>query len=230
MTKRLALVWALSLLSALSVNAGDIAQYVNLGFSADSKYFMFGQYGVLEKGSIPWADSYIVDVSANAFAPKGVKQFYASKAIEPGASALGALLNTLADGLAQQKQYRIDHLISGRLLYVLVDGAEAADALEFRDFQSGRSYKIALTQNAVEKDAAVSSSFSINVTVTEKNGTSKSFTVGDPGFKRAGVKSYHVKQIVLAPDGNSLVFIVQREEQDSHGNNIRYMVESLRLK
>jgi predicted secreted protein len=230
MTKRLALVWALSLLSALCVNAGDIAQYVNLGFSPDSKYFMFGQYGVLEKGAMPWADSYIVEVSANAFAPKGVRQFYASKAIEPGTSPLGALLNTLADGIAQQKQYHIDHLNSGRLLYVLVDGAEAPDTLEFRDFQSGKSYKVALTQSIATVDSKVSSSFSISVTITEKDGKSRSFAAGDPGFKRSGVKAYHVKQILLAPDGNSLVFIVQKEEQDSGGSNIRYMVETLRVR
>jgi predicted secreted protein len=230
MAKRLALVWALFLLVAFAAFAGDIAQFVNLGFSPDSKYFMFGQYGVLEKGNTPWADSYIVDVAANAFAPKGVKQFYASAAIEPGASALGALLNALTESLPQTKLYRIAHLVPGRLLYVLVDGAQPADTLEFRDFQSGRKYTVALTQNASTKETAVSSSFHLDVTILEKDGKSRSMVVGDPGFKRAGVKSYHVKQIILAPDGNSLVFIVAKDEQDSHGSNIRYMVETARVK
>ena len=37
----------------------------------DARYFMFGQYGIAEKSSAPWADTFIVDVPANAFAPQG---------------------------------------------------------------------------------------------------------------------------------------------------------------
>ena len=44
------------------------------------------------------------------------------------------------------------------------------------------------------------------------------------------MKAYHIKQIILAPDGASLVFIVQKEEQDTRGSNIRYMVETVRPK
>ena len=55
MAKRVTLFWALFLLAALGASAGDIAQFVNLGFSADSKYFMFGQYGVSETTSSPFA-------------------------------------------------------------------------------------------------------------------------------------------------------------------------------
>jgi hypothetical protein len=39
-----------------------------------------------------------------------------------------------------------------------------------------------------------------------------------------------MKQIVLAPDGSSLVFVVQKEEQDTQGVNIRYMVETLKVR
>ena len=44
------------------------------------------------------------------------------------------------------------------------------------------------------------------------------------------MKAYHIKQIILAPDGVSLVLIVQKEEQDTSGNNIRYMVDTARPK
>jgi predicted secreted protein len=73
-------------------------------------------------------------------------------------------------------------------------------------------------------------SYNISVGVTEKDGTTRSLTAGDLGYRRSGVKSYHIKQIILAPDGVSLVFIVQKEEQDNSGNNIRYMVETARPK
>ena len=227
MAKRLALGWALILTAAAVAFAGDVAQFVNLGFSPDSRYFMFGQYGILEKNSTPWADAYIVDVPANAYAPRGTKQFTSGQPVEPGTSALGALLIALCDNVAQRKQYHIDHLLSGRLLYVLVDGARAEDVLEFRDFPSGRTYKIALQQSLDPKAGVVHSSFRLAISVTEKDGKLRAISAGNPVISRAGVKGYHIKQIILAPDGNSLVFLIQKEEQDSHGDNVRYMVETV---
>jgi predicted secreted protein len=228
MAKRLALIWAVFLLAALAAFAGDVAQVVNLGFSADSKYFMFGQYGISEKDTTPWAETYIVDVAANNFVRHGAAKSAGTHPVDPGATGLGALLNVLADSLPQKKQFHVDHLITGRLLYVLIDGAQAADTLEFRDFQSGKSYKIALTQSVSTKGTDTSSSFNIAVTVTDKDGRLHTFTAGSPNIARKGVKAYHIKQLILAPDGASLVFIVQREEQDGQGNNVRYMVETAR--
>ncbi len=222
MSRRLALIGALILLAARAVPAGDVAQFVNLGFSNDGTYFMFGQFGVAEKDSSAWADTFIVDVRANAFAQKGLQSFAGTQPVDPGSNGLGALLNTLAVSLPRTKQLHIDHLATGRLLYVLLDGAQAADSLEFRDFQTGRSYKVDLTQTATDAGA----SFSIAVSVTEKDGTAHSFTAGAPSYTRKGVKAYHIKQIILDPDGVSLVFVVQKEEQDGHGANIRYMVET----
>jgi predicted secreted protein len=225
MSRRLALVWALILLAAGVASAGDVAQFVNLGFSKDGKYFMFGQYGVGQRDSAAWADTYIVDVKANVFAPKGTAKFVGTQPVDPGSNGLGALLNALAVSLPRTKQLHIDYLSTGRLLYVLLDGAEAADNLEFRDFQTGRSYKVVLNQTAATDGGA---SFSIAVTVTEKDGTSHSFTAGNPSYARRGVRAYHIKQIILAPDGVSLVFVVQKEEKDTQGSNVRYMVETTR--
>jgi len=226
MSKRLALVWVLLLLAALAASAGDVAQFVNLGFSKDARYFMFGQFGIAEKDSTAWADTFIVDVPANAFAAKGTNRFSGAQPVDPGANGMGALFNALSDSLPRTKQLHVDHLATGRLLYILLDGLQAADALEFRDFQSGRSFKVGLTQAA----SAAGASFSISIAVTEKDGTTHTLAAGDPSFKRTGVKAYHIKQIILAPDGASLVFIVQKEEQDTQGSNIRYMVETVRPK
>ncbi len=229
MAKRFALVGALFLAVASFASTGDIALFVNLGFSSDSKYFMFGQYGILEKNSTPWADSYIVDVRANAYAPRGANRFSSNQPVEPGASAVGALLNTLNDTLAQKK-YRIDHLLTGRLLYVLIDGEQAADTLEFRDFPSGRSYKVSLIQGSGTTGSYPSASFSLAISIVEKDGRTRTLTAGNSSYRRPGVRAYHIKQIILAPDGNSLVFLIQKEEQDSRGDNIRYMVETVRVK
>ena len=229
MAKRFALVGAMFLLASLAAFAGDVAQFVNLGFSSESRYFMFGQFGTVEQDSTPWAESYIVDMAANSFAPRGTRQFTSTQRVDPGASGIGALISVLDDGIAIKKQYHIDHLATGRLLYILVDGEQAADSLEFRDFQTGRSYKVGLTQS-VATNGAVTSSFSIAVTVVEKDGKTRSLTLGDSSYRRFGVKAYHIKQIILAPDGGSLVFLVQKEQQDKNGVAIRYMVETARVK
>jgi predicted secreted protein len=74
----------------------------------------------------------------------------------------------------------------------------------------------------------VSSSFHLLVTVEEASGGFSSHTVGLPDYWRDGVRRYRIKQVLLAPDERSVVIVVEREEQDSTGVNIRYMVETLR--
>jgi predicted secreted protein len=223
------LLSACILLAALAAWAGDVAQFDNLGFSADGRYFMFGQHGVLEKTSFPYAELYIVDVPANAYAPQGVKKVSYTKGVEPGATGLGALLNALDDASAQKRQYRIDHLVTGRLLYVLVDGVNPAETLEFRDFQANTKYAVTLVQTSSTKDGQPAAAFSLKVTVTGKDGKARDYTVGNAGLARAGVRAYRVKQVVLGPDGAALVFVIQKEEADGTSVNIRYMVETVRL-
>jgi predicted secreted protein len=209
--------------------AGDVAQFTNLGFSDDSRYFMFGQFGVREGSSAPYAEVYVVDVQANDFTRQGVRKVTYTSPVEPGNNGQGALYNLIGDSLGLQKQFRIDHLATGRLLYLLVDGIDASDTLEFRDFQTGRKYSVNMLQNAATKGAEVSSSFRIQLSVEEKDGKARSLEVGNPGIQRSGVKSYHIKQIVLAPDGKSHIFVIQRAEADGNASNVRYMVEAARL-
>ena len=223
------LLSACILLAAVAAWSGDVAQFDNLGFSSDGRYFMFGQHGILEKTSYPYAELAIVDVPANAFAPQGVKKVSYAKAVEPGSTGLGALLNALGDMAAQKRQYRIDHLVTGRLLYLLVDGVNPAETLEFRDFQAGTRYAVTLVQTPGTKDGQPAAAFHLKLTVTGKDGKAKDYTVGNAGLARAGVKAYRVKQVVLGPDGAALVFVIQKEEADGTGVNIRYMVETVRL-
>lgn len=224
------LLSACILLAAVAAWSGDVAQFDNLGFSSDGRYFMFGQHGILEKTSYPYAELYIVDVPANAFVPQGTKKVSYTTAVEPGATGLGALLNALGDMAAQKRQYRIDHLVTGRLLYLLVDGVNPAETLEFRDFQTGTTYAMTLVQTAGTKDGGPAAAFHLTMTVTGKDGAAKDYTVGAPALLRPGVKAYRVKQVVLGPDGAALVVVIQRDEVDSQGVNIRYMVETVRLR
>jgi predicted secreted protein len=158
-----------------------------------------------------------------------VNHFTGTRAVEPGYTGLGALLNLTETAAAIKKQLRVDHLTTGRFLYILLDGSPASDSLEFRDFPMGRKYSIQLLQSSTSKGAEASSSFHIAVTIEEKDGRVHRLTVGNPQIQRAGVKAYHIKQIILTPDGKSHVFVIQKEEADDRGDNVRYMVETVRI-
>jgi predicted secreted protein len=223
-----AFLFVLLFLCGALLFAGDIATFQNLGFSQDSKYFMFAQYGAEEKSSLPYAEAFVVDVAANRFASGGVRKKTYNQAIEPGNDGRGALFNLLTESVDIKKSYNINHTLTGRLVYILLDGAEPKSELEFRDFQGKKKYRITLIQSSKGSGDNVQSSFHLVVTVEEPSGRIASHTVGLPDYWRKGVKRYRIKQVLLAPDDRSIIMVIQKEEQDTLGSNIRYMVETLK--
>jgi len=222
----LACVLALAALQAL---AGDAAVFQNLGFSPDGRYFMFAQYGVSESDSLPYAQIFTVDVPRNRFVPGGRRKLTAKTAVEPGTDGRGALFNLLAEVLPLKKKYGIDHALTGRLLYILLDGAQPLAELEFRDFQAERKYRVVLNQSSEGSGTGIKASFHLEITVEDSAGAIRSYTAGDPDYWREGVRGYRIRQILLAPDGRSLVIAVERAEEDPAGASVRYMVETLKL-
>ncbi len=208
--------------------AGDIATFQNLGFSQDSRYYMFAQYGAEEKTSLPYAEAYVVEVAANRFAPGGAEKATYKVPIEPGTDGLGALFKLLSESPQLGKRYGIDHVLTGRLVYILLDGAEPKSQLEFRDFQGKKKYRITLNQSSSGSGDSLKAAFHLVVTVEEPSGRITSHTVGLPDYWRKGVRRYRIKQVLLAPDDRSLVMVIEKEEQDSAGANVRYMVETLK--
>ena len=150
--------------------AGDTATFVNLGFSDDAKYFMFGQFGILEENSNAYSDIFLVDVASNTFVKSGVKHTEADIPSEPGSTGEGALFNLLEKSIDLKEKYKIDHLVTGRLLYLFVDGEKPKEKLEFRDFQLNKGYSIRLVQTSSGKGKKVSSSFYLDVDITEQSG------------------------------------------------------------
>ena len=65
-----------------AVYAGDLANFVNLGFSADGTKFAFGQYGLQDKTYRAYAEIYAVDVETNTFLPNGIFRTSPSKQTE----------------------------------------------------------------------------------------------------------------------------------------------------
>jgi predicted secreted protein len=226
--KRVALITLVLLASSLSY-AGDVAQFVNLGFSDDSRYYMFGLYGVVDDGTAQYGELYVVDVAGNRFVPDGVRRKVFDVRPEVGQDGFGAFLTLFRDSVGSTEKHRIDHMKGGRLLYLLIDGEEPKPVLSFRDFESGRSYRIELLQSTFGSGAQVSASFHINLTVSMSGGD-RYFTVGLPGYRRDGVQSYRIKRIYSSPDDSSLVFVIEKREYAENGFDVRYMIETVSIR
>ncbi|MDA3937751.1 MAG: DUF2259 domain-containing protein [Spirochaetia bacterium] len=215
------------LLSSSFIFSGDIAQYINLGFSSDSKYFMFGQYGISTEDTKAFAETYIVDVSKNDFITNGVNSRKFSEEILPGQDGLGALFTILEDSITVAGKIGINHISTGRVVYLLVNGAKPKERLEFRDFYKDDAYTVTLVQESFGSDENISSTFHINLSVTDKQEKIRTYTIGLPNYKRQNVLGYRIKQVVFTPSEEGLVFVIEKEFSGSQGKFIRYMVETL---
>ncbi len=229
MKKRSLFAAAFFLAALVPSFAGDVATFVNLGFSPDSAYFMFGQYGIDQVAGKPYAETYFVDSTKNDFVDKGVLRRSFDVSLEPGQDAFGALFALVGDQQPMVKKYKIDHLRPGRLLYVLLDGQEPPASLSFRDFKSGANYEVSLNQSSAETKGGISSSFGIALSLTAKDSGTRRVVGGNPDIKRQGVKAYAIRRIIAAPDEKTLVFIVEKRTVDKGDPAVRYMVEALKL-
>jgi Predicted secreted protein len=227
--KKRCLVAAAIVLTALAAYAGDVATFVNLGFSADSAFFMFGQYGFDQAAGKPYAETYLVDDKRNDFVPSGVARKTFDASLEPGQDASGALYALVGEQQPLIKKYKIDHLRPGRLLYVLMDGQEPPASLSFRDFKTGSSYEISLNQSSATVKGQAAASFGIAISLTAKDGSTKRVVGGNPDIKRQGVQAYAIRRIIAAPDDKTLVLIVEKRMSDKGDQAVRYMIEALKL-
>jgi predicted secreted protein len=190
---------------------------------------MFGEYGITSITAQPFADCYIIDIAKNDFVPNGKFSEKFNTRQEAGNDGLGGILKIIEKNRNRLQTYGINHLLTGRIVYVLIDGQIPISSLEFRDFNSGNLYSVKLTQTQKGSGTAISSSFSIEVTVTSPSGKKTTYLIGHPEFSRKGVKEYRIKYLLLAPDGKSLVFVLEKSIIGADGESIRYMVETKKI-
>ena len=163
--------------TAAIVMAGDLAVLENLGFSADGRYFMFGQHVLNTDSGQAYAETAIVNVVVNEFVPGGWKKSGWDVPMIPNQNSRGALYELIGTSAEMKKRYGISHLDQGRLLYTRTDGdesevktgekGESTPALLFRDFgdiEKGREYTLVLSQESKTEGSGVSASFVINDT------------------------------------------------------------------
>ncbi len=216
-------------LSLASAFAGDVATFVNLGFSSKSEYFMFGFHGWDSDSRAFFAEIYTVQVKENRFAPGGViKKEYPGQ-LAPGQDTAGAFYTLLEENGPLTRKFGISHLKQGRLIYILMNGEPPKDSLEFRDFVSSTTYKVKIVKDIRGKDEKVQSAFYLDVSLTLKDGKIKTQTIGLKDHYRSGIQDYRIRQILVSPDEQHVVFVIETIHYGKQGPSIRYMVETAKL-
>lgn len=210
--------------------AGDVSNFVNLGFSPGGDYFLFGEYGIVSGYQKAYSNMWLVDVKNNSFVSDGRFSGEYNTVIEPGESSIGALLKLLVEGQKEVSRYKIDYLEQGRPLYIRINDNDNVDILNFRDFITGLTYDLELKKNIEKIGEITSSSFSINLGTTDKNGKSKSYQIGNPKYKRKNVIDYKIERILHSSSGSNIVVVISKYISEGDNVSIRYMVETISLK
>ena len=216
-------------LGVSGLSAGDTASFVDLGFSPDGKTYMFAQYGVQSKTLRPWADLFVVDVPRNNFAPGGRVSYVHDKAVVSGQDGSGALYRVLGRNASLAERHRVDHCFQGQPLFIALDSTSEQTPIEFRDFESGASYRATLVPIVEGSGPTLKSSFYISLERTARDGSKKVYTVGTPQLKRPLIASYSIRKVMIAPHDGSMIFVIKMKKQEGTDFDIRYMVEAVRL-
>ena len=219
------------IVSGSALWAGDSASFVNLGFSADGGFYMFAQYGVRSGTLRPWADLFIVDVARNDFVPGGSSSYTHDRPIVAGQSGSGAMHSLIARNAPLAARHGVVFPNQGQPLYIALPGDPALynQPITFRDFASGVSYHAALVETVEGSGASLRSSFFISLRRTTRYGETRTFTVGSPGVWRNGILSYRIRQVLVSPSSESMVFVIEMRRVAGNTHDIRYMVEAVRF-
>ena len=222
----------LVVLGLSAVWAGDVATFVDKGFSEDGKYYVFGQYGKTDKKFQGWAELYQVDIAANDYTDNGVFK------TKPSAVTADKNGRDVFEALEGKSFYyfkdlkcqpaNIDHV-----LYILDDvNKTGTDEIVFKDFRSADLenadvYHIRLypTVNGSGKNAR--SSFYIML--EKKNAAGDviaSKKIGTPSISRKGVTNYKIERIFCDNSEHNLIFVIEKMMEDDTGTSIRYMIEA----
>jgi predicted secreted protein len=223
----------LALSIASSVWPGDIASFVDFGFSSDGLNYMFGQYGVQSQSLKPWAELFVVDVPRNTFVNGGRLSFVHDSPVIAGQDGIGALFRLVSRNTELVNRSRITYLLQGQLLYLSLETApppSAGETIEFRDFERKESYRARLVPTVEGSGANLNSSFFITLERNFQTSARRSYTVGTPQVKRPLISAYRIKKVMIAPQGGAMVFVIETSKPADNGPDVRYMVETVSIR
>lgn len=234
MKRTLSLIFTLAV-GISAVCAGDVASFVDKGFTEDGKYYIFGQYGKTDKKFQGWAEIYQVDIAGNDYVDKGVFK------TKPSAVTAGKNGKDVYEALEAKSFYYFKNLPTkkanlDRVLYILDDvNKTGVDEIVFTDFtgsdiENRNVYHIKLEPTFYGSGKNLKSSFYIMLEKRDSESnviTSKK--IGSPEIKRGGVVNYKIERIFCDDSGKNLIFVIEKTLQDDTGFSIRYMVEAAKL-
>lgn len=229
--KRFLIISGILLIYVSALWAGDSASFVNMGFSTDGRFYMFGQYGVLSPSLRPWAELFVVDVARNELVPGGRVSYTHDRPIQAGQDGSGALFRLLAENAGLASRYGVSMPNQGQPLFISLDPNPpvTGETIEFRDFISGKSYRARLIPTITGTGQNVNSSFFIDLEVRFPDGRVNRHTVGSPQVRRPLIFAYNFRQVLVNTQGNSIIFVIEMKRHTATGHDVRYMVETIRL-
>ncbi|MBR4180119.1 MAG: DUF2259 domain-containing protein [Treponema sp.] len=223
-------------LCCAALSAGDVATFVDKGFSEDGKYYVFGQYGRTDKKYQGWAEIYQVDIAKNDWVDGGVFK------INPTAVTADKAGVDVYESLEGKNFYYLRNLNckvanADQVLYILDDvNKTGTDEIVFTDFNnstvdSPNTFHIQLVPTINGKGKSVKSSFYIWVEKKDADGNTISKTkVGSPDVVRSGISNYKIERIMCDPSQTNFIFVIEKIQEDDTGISIRYMVEAAKIK
>ena len=230
--KKTVLSGLLFLISVACLSAGDVATFVDKGFSEDGKYYVFGQYGRTDKKYQGWAEIYQVEIAKNDFLESGVFKMKptAVTADKTGIEVYEALE---AKSFYHMKTLNCQKAEPDKVLYICDDPNKAGtDKIVFKDFmhsdiEKPNTYNIQLVPTISGYGQNVKSSFYIMVEKKDSDGNLISRTqIGSPDVVRKGVSNYKIERIMCDKSEKNFIFVVEKTMEDDTGVSIRYMVEA----
>ena len=229
--KKIMIIFAILLISASALWAGDVASFVDLGFSPDGRIYMFGQHGVLSPSLRPWADLFIVDVAANNFVPNGRISHTQDIPIKAGQDGSGVFFQLVSRNSSLANSHGINYQNQAQPLYIsrAENPPTRGETIDFRDFRSGNSYKAEIVPTIEGSGQNLRSSFFIRLESRSSNGQLRTYVVGTPQLRRSRITAYNFNRVLIDSHGESLIFVIEMKRVAENGFDIRYMVEALRL-
>jgi len=222
--KKITLLALAIVLYSFTAFAGDAAAFVDLGFSEDSKTYIFAQYGKTDRTFNPYAEIYTIDVEKNVYV-KG--EVYKTSDKDTSKSGKEVYESLYAKKYLSLNKYNAKKSSADNLIYASVDEEKKPEEeIVFKDIGSDTNEEY--TIKLVPGFFGDSSSFYIDLEISSDSGK-KSYVVGTPDLKRKNVVGYRIIRIMRDETKKYLVFVVEKKIEDKDGVSIRYMVETVKL-
>lgn len=211
-----------TLVLTLTIFAGDVATFVNLGFSPDGKFFAFGQYGYYDGSGFPYGEIFIIDVTKNDYVSGGVIK----ETIEHGEvddvesiSSYQAFLSAHAKAapILNEKQIII------RRPGIERNAGKDSNTISWKESGKARSATLNLKKHPSDPTDAYGDRASFNIRFTSQG---KSFTLGNIKRIRPAVFHYALPKVITSKNGKAVVCIVEKKNFSFEGPDTRFMVET----